>query len=152
MLKQYQRPKSLIKVAEVDPLVFLAGVKNLVSKIDIPLGQLNQSKVNYYRNKKMTVKTDCGSFVTKCVSLRYLCFLRSLVCSRCGIKGNVIFLEKYPNDTYPHANLYHRSSNGTLTLLTKDHIHPKSQGGLDRMDNLQTMCIVCNGLKADSLI
>lgn len=31
--------------------------------------------------------------------------------------------------------------------MTKDHIRPKKLGGLDVVDNLQTMCVECNKAK-----
>jgi hypothetical protein len=37
---------------------------------------------------------------------------------------------------------------GTSESLTLDHIVPRSRGGTDRLDNLQTACRRCNGLKA----
>lgn len=33
---------------------------------------------------------------------------------------------------------------GTTEDLTIDHIHPKSRGGTDAVDNLQTLCRSCN--------
>lgn len=35
--------------------------------------------------------------------------------------------------------------------LTLDHIRPKSKGGTNALDNLQTLCRRCNNLKADLL-
>lgn len=34
--------------------------------------------------------------------------------------------------------------------MTKDHITPKSKGGLDKIENMQTMCIVCNQEKGNT--
>jgi hypothetical protein len=36
--------------------------------------------------------------------------------------------------------------------MTKDHVHPKSYGGVDIHSNYQTMCAVCNNLKGSSNI
>jgi len=35
--------------------------------------------------------------------------------------------------------------------MTKDHIIPKSAGGANHMDNLQTMCDQCNNRKGSKL-
>jgi hypothetical protein len=49
--------------------------------------------------------------------------------------------------------IYDRDGNacvfcGTTERLTLDHIIPRSRGGTDRLDNLQTACKRCNGLKS----
>jgi 5-methylcytosine-specific restriction endonuclease McrA len=40
---------------------------------------------------------------------------------------------------------------GATGRLTVDHIVPRSKGGTDALENLQTMCSPCNGRKGDSL-
>ena len=37
------------------------------------------------------------------------------------------------------------------TMMTKDHIIPKSKGGPDCIDNFQTMCEECNKKKKDDM-
>jgi 5-methylcytosine-specific restriction endonuclease McrA len=34
---------------------------------------------------------------------------------------------------------------------TKDHIVPKSKGGKDMLSNTQTICVICNTKKGDTL-
>jgi hypothetical protein len=46
-------------------------------------------------------------------------------------------------DSRRHFNLY--AADGTL--MTKDHIIPKSKGGIDKVHNMQTMCYPCNKAK-----
>ena len=38
---------------------------------------------------------------------------------------------------------------GCRTFLTLDHVYPKSLGGTDAIDNLQTVCQPCNARKGD---
>jgi 5-methylcytosine-specific restriction endonuclease McrA len=85
-------------------------------------------------------------------SLRYQTFARSLQCAVCGIQGTVMILERDAGkDCTPHFNLY-ASKGKELILMTKDHICPRARGGKDHLDNMQTMCEICNGLKQDRLL
>lgn len=82
-------------------------------------------------------------------SNRYFTFRESLSCVVCGLEGTLMSLERGAgNEGQPHFNLYAVDGDGQRTLMTKDHIEPKSRGGEDTADNFQTMCAVCNGLKA----
>ena len=92
-----------------------------------------------------------GDQKIRMTSLRYRLFAtKGLVCANCGIIGQHFSLEKHKNDEKGryHFNLY-AVDNGTPVMMTKDHIIPKSKGGSDKLENLQPMCIKCNGNKAD---
>ena len=58
-------------------------------------------------------------------------------------------LEILSNDLFPYFNLY-AIDNGHEVLMTKDHIIPIAQGGSDDYENYQTMCAICNNIKADA--
>ena len=78
---------------------------------------------------------------------------KGIACVSCNIKGEFFAIEKTPgpgssiyNDW--HLNLYAVDAIGREILMTKDHIHPKSEGGKDELENFQTMCSKCNRKKA----
>ena len=41
---------------------------------------------------------------------------------------------------------------GSTNALTLDHVYPKSKGGGNGTDNLQTLCKTCNEIKGSSII
>lgn len=84
-------------------------------------------------------------------SLRYQVFEKNIKCVDCGITGAYYLIQKNidKNDGYNvnnkyHANLYGINEAGEEVLMTKDHIVRKREGGKDHVDNLQTMCCICN--------
>jgi hypothetical protein len=87
-------------------------------------------------------------------SLRYRVFINNgLKCANCGIEGSFFYLERAKKDktgSY-HFNLYAINKEGNEVLMTKDHIIPKSKGGGNGLENLQTMCVKCNHKKANSM-
>lgn len=99
---------------------------------------------------KVKEKEYAGHTV-KMTSTRYKLFAtKGTVCVRCGLEGKYFSLEKHSNDSLGklHFNLY-GIRNGVPVMMTKDHIMPRSKGGLGSLDNLQTMCVKCNADKAD---
>jgi len=92
--------------------------------------------------------------LVKMTSLRYQTFVKSIYCACCGIEGTVMLLEMPTNGgrtVIPHFNLY-AEREGRLVQMTKDHIQPKSKDGKDHINNMQTMCHICNELKGDQTI
>lgn len=83
-------------------------------------------------------------------SLRYHTFAeKGVECACCGIEGQY-FTKDYANGRY-HFNLYGVDKSGSEILITKDHVLPRSKGGKDEIENMQTMCIKCNMEKADNI-
>ena len=100
-------------------------------------------------------KYQSGDFSAKIRSLRLRTFaIKGLKCARCERTGS-FFAFEVPQKCHPktnwHLNLYSVDENGEEMLMTMDHIHPKSKGGLNSLSNTQTMCSRCNFLKADKI-
>lgn len=79
-------------------------------------------------------------------SLRYKTFIeKGYKCVCCGRTGAYYALEKSNGSKAmrAHFNLYSDDD----VLMTKDHIFPKSKGGRDCIENMQTMCSICNSEK-----
>lgn len=83
------------------------------------------------------------------LSLRYKTFMeKGHVCKRCMRKGSYYALEtSNPASKRAHFNLY--ADDGML--MTKDHIFPKSKGGIDSIDNMETLCQECNSKKGNTV-
>jgi 5-methylcytosine-specific restriction endonuclease McrA len=81
-------------------------------------------------------------------SLRYATFYqKGCKCCSCGKEGKYFQLDSGDSADRRHFNLY--AADGTL--MTKDHILPKRHGGQNTVDNLQTMCVICNRAKGCKL-
>lgn len=91
---------------------------------------------------------EVDGFKVHPISLRYMTFYqKGTKCVCCGKEGAYFQLDSDRNGlnagTRRHFNLYAEDG----TLMTKDHIVPKSKGGVDRVSNMQTMCYPCNKSK-----
>jgi len=92
------------------------------------------------------VLVDGKIYCVKMQSDKFDCFRINTKCVVCQLEGTLMGLDLQGNNT-PHFNLYAQRADGTLVLMTKDHIVPRSRGGEDHIDNYQTMCEHCNCLK-----
>lgn len=100
-------------------------------------------------------------FVVKINSFRYKIFEKNLDCYNCGIVGSFFYLQQHKKmnrhtaDNVAHFNLYAEDklniNGGNIILMTQDHLIPKSKGGQDTLQNLKTMCFLCNHDKADNI-
>lgn len=83
-------------------------------------------------------------------SMRYKNFFtHGYTCCKCGKQGSYFYLDidEKQNPKRGHFNLY--SEDGTL--ITKDHIYPRSQSGKNHINNYQTMCCICNSEKGNEI-
>lgn len=102
------------------------------------------------RGRDKGPKVDIDGVSVRIGSLRLLTFaLKGTVCVECGKRATHFALERPPGqDGSYHLNLWAANPDGTETLFTHDHIHQRSTGGRDELDNCQPMCQPCNQAKA----
>lgn len=86
-------------------------------------------------------------------SLRLRTFaFKGTKCASCGLIATHFAVERdkaaAKNNKSYHINLYGRKEYGIEVLFTHDHILARSLGGLDALDNTQTMCSPCNSKKS----
>lgn len=70
-------------------------------------------------------------------------------CMICGEKAEYFACGK-DNGGRWHLDLY-SDKDGVPYMYTIDHIHPKSKGGGNTLDNYQLLCKVCNEKKSDTV-
>ncbi len=116
--------------------------------------------------------------VVQLISQRYFLFSQNHICVKCGLEGLYFAKERSAKRVKVqipgtgrhevkhqavtgersqwHLNMYALKvmPNGQIkeVLMTKDHILPASKGGLNIMQNYQTMCATCNERKGDKLL
>lgn len=105
---------------------------------------------------------DIKKYIVKMNVLRYKVFDQNIDCYNCGIVGSFFLLQQHikmnrkTKDNVAHLNLYAEDKNningGNLILMTQDHIIPTAKGGINHLNNLKTMCALCNLNKADNLL
>lgn len=97
---------------------------------------------------------DLISLLEKTVSstelLKLRTFKRSVTCVKCGVKATHFWLERYKKEKHCHLNMYASTKGGEM-LMTKDHIIPRSLGGVNELSNMQTMCCWCNNRKGTAI-
>lgn len=113
------------------------------------------------RDSYIDLDTPTGSYMVKTSSLRMELFRQNPKCVSCDRVGSLWLLQAHRPKEPPHLNLYHvgeiiqewkKLSQDGLVMMTKDHIIPRSKGGQTTLDNLQTMCCICNGKKGNTLL
>lgn len=103
-------------------------------------------------SSKSSKKIQVNNLTVNVSSNRLNCFgKKGVVCAFCGIVGYKFHTETAGNQKTFHLNLYARDNDGNEVLMTHDHILPRSKGGGNALDNLQTACGPCNWAKGNSL-
>lgn len=98
---------------------------------------------------KMRSDMEVDGFKVRPVSLRYKTFYqKGCKCVVCGKEGTHFKLCGDVTTKRRHFNLYAEDG----TLMTKDHIVPKSRGGQNLVSNMQTMCTTCNAAKGNDFV
>ena len=75
-----------------------------------------------------------------------------LKCWECGIEASCFIANKGQNDivSKPVLDLF-AEANGKYVLMTRDHIIPRSLGGINDVKNLRVGCQPCNSARGNSM-
>lgn len=124
-------------------------MKYTVQEIFNIIGPDNMTFDTLSKTAKKSKEIQLEGFPVYARSLRYATFFqKGCKCVKCGKTGTYFQLDE-PRDGNKgrrHLNLYCEDG----TLMTKDHIKPKSKGGLDCVSNMQPMCEICNKEKGNT--
>ena len=74
-------------------------------------------------------------------------------CHFCGCEADRWVAEKGQKDHlgHPVLNLFATNRDGQVVLMTRDHIIPKSLGGIDAVANLRPACGPCNEQRSNEV-
>ncbi len=74
-------------------------------------------------------------------------------CHFCGCQADQWVAEKGRKDKlgHPTLNLFATSREGGVVIMTRDHIIPKSLGGVDAVENLRPACGPCNEQRSNDV-
>ena len=108
------------------------------------LSNINNYNHYYYMDneEKIFIKNDNNKLLT---------IYNNPVCVGCGVIATYASLDKYPDSASVHFNFYSMDSCGNISMMTKDHIIPRSLEGPNINNNIQTMCEACNSFKGARL-
>ena len=141
------------KISEVKELLKDFNPNGLIRKEIYSIDEVrNKVKNVLFEKDKRNAKVDFDGDLIKGNSQRYqIFFTKGCKCVVCGIEGKYFAKERHLQDKTYHLNLYAVDDNGDEILMTKDHIIPRSKGGIDDISNYQTMCKLCNEAKGNKL-
>lgn len=63
----------------------------------------------------------------------------------------LVMRHKNDHQNQPVMNLFGHKAGGVITMMTRDHIIPKSLGGVDAVQNLRCACERCNTNRGNEL-
>jgi 5-methylcytosine-specific restriction endonuclease McrA len=106
--------------------------------------------IDLINSKNRRVKLDGDEVRVKGIRMKSFA-VNGIKCVTCGLVGTFFVKEKLPGDNSFHLNLYAVDKDGKEVLMTRDHIQPKSKGGPETLENMQTMCTRCNGKKGNKV-
>lgn len=97
-------------------------------------------------------RVQVGEHMVHVTSLRLRVFLlKGVKCYICGTEATHFSIDKFrlkSQKESAHMNMWGVDVEGNELLFTHDHVVDRADGGKDALENAETCCTTCNGLKA----
>lgn len=122
------------------------------NKSIISFGEVTVEEVKtLVKNKRCNSFIFFGKRVSTKACILQIIFEQGLSCVKCGIEINRFIVQQHIKEYESGNARAHLAPYHDTRLFTKDHIVPKSKGGIDSKKNYQLMCCKCNGKKQNNL-
>lgn len=133
--------------------------KHFILKLPQPINDYYFLKYVYNSKKSRAIIHFKDELIQVSNDGLYCMAQKNKYCYFCGAKiiGGFLFVIKnqiqiYKNKIVWNVGQIAEKKNNKLVIMTKDHIFPKSKGGITKIENLQPMCEDCNQMKNNLII
>jgi hypothetical protein len=94
-----------------------------------------------------------GREIALCAGIKlFISSSRPITCYNCDCSADRWIMGKGKRENgRPTLNLFGTRSDGKLLMMTRDHIIPRSMGGLDLIENLRPACEICNNNRGSEM-
>lgn len=108
----------------------------------------NPSQMTIPKSVPFIIRFKSKTFKISAAHIKYKLFDNDdYTCRYCGLRATAVDIFRNPPGNNLPGMHFVRFKGRQNRFLTIDHVHPRSKGGPNNFENLQTLCNVCNNAR-----